>query len=266
MNNSATQKGSAKSEVIKNFSKSVSYYSEHAKLQEQVAKRLIASLEPWVQILPAGPIIELGCGTGFVSKPLCKMLPSRELQITDISSRMVEYCHKQIDRKNRITFNIIDAENAAPEKLAYSMSISNFVAHWFRHPAHTLSQWLDATKPGGLLLAAFPGNQSFPEWKEQAENLGIPYTGNELPDIEEMVIKLSIGDNQVDYYEDTVVENYSSADVFFEHLKKLGAGTQKKGRNLTEKERKLLINNWDEEAEGDITVSYHIVFIAVKRG
>jgi malonyl-CoA O-methyltransferase len=145
------------------------------------------------------------------------------------------------------------------------MTVSNFVAQWFKDPALTFGSWLDATKPGGLLLASFPGSESFPEWQKYCRELGLPFTGNPLPDVEEMVIKMSVGPSQVDYYEDTIVQTFDSARDFFIHLKQIGASTQKNGRSLSPRELSLLIDHWDSSTEGKIKVSYHVVFLAVKR-
>lgn len=247
------------------FNRSAAAYHTNARVQKEVAGRLIASLKPWKEILPPGPVIELGCGTGFVSRELQQLLPERKLLFTDIAPNMVEQCRDWLDQASNCSYKVLDAEDVPVGQPVYAMTISSFVAQWFQDPAYTLGQWLQATQPGGLLLAAFPGNESFPEWKHQAETLGLPFTGNTLPDTEEMVIKLSSGDTQVDYYEDTITQKFDCAADFFGHLKNIGAGQQLEGRPLTPKEMKLLINHWDEQTEGNITVSYHIVFLAVKK-
>lgn len=248
-----------------NFNRSAVAYHANARVQKEVANRLIASLKPWKEILPPGPIIELGCGTGFVSRELQKLFPERELLFTDIAPNMVEQCQVNLDQASNSSFEILDAEDVAVSKPVYAMTLSSFVAQWLWDPAYTLGQWFEATLPGGLLLAAFPGSESFPEWRHQAETLGLPFTGNSLPDTEEMVIKLSSGGTQVDYYEDTITQKFNTAAAFFRHLKDIGAGQQLEGRSLTPKEMKLLINHWDEQTKGNITVSYHIVFLAVKK-
>lgn len=254
-----------KKSIASNFGSSVDYYDRNADVQKEAAERLIASLRPWTEILPPGPILEIGCGTGFVTEGLPDLLPEREFEITDISPAMVEYCRKKFGERDQVTFNVLDAERPEAPPKTYAMTIGGFVAQWFKHPAIVLGKWLEATKPGGLLLTSFPGKESFPEWKEVCRDLGLPFTGNELPDTEEMVIKLSGGPVLVDYYEDTIRQQYSSAAAFFRHLKELGAGTQQEGRHLSPKEMRLLINHWDKKGSGKIEVSYHVVFIAVKR-
>lgn len=264
MNKLATLADDLKQQISTCFGDAAPYYDEHAQVQEEVADRLIASLQPWRDIIPSGPIIELGCGTGFVTKGLADLYEKQEIQVTDLSEEMVNFCRQKFDQDN-LTFKVQDAEDPPYEEPYYAMTVSGFTAQWFKDPAQTLGRWLQATKPGGLLLASFPGNNSFPEWKEKCEELGLPFTGNELPDVEEMVIKMSVGPAQVDYYEDTVTKTYNSARDFFRDLKNLGAGTQRSGRSLTPKELALLIDHWDSSVDEDIEVSYHVVFLAVKR-
>lgn len=255
----------AKPKIRLNFGKAAASYDEHAEVQRGVADRMIASLRPWIDILPQGPILEVGCGTGFVTEGLIDLLPERSLEVTDISPEMVEACRQKFGDNNRISFRTLDAEELDSPPKTYAMTVSGFVAQWFKHPAITMGKFLEATKPGGLLLGSFPGNESFPEWREACQELGLPYTGNELPDTEEILVKLSGGPVQVDYYEDTVTQQFESSADFFQHLKKVGAGTQQEGRHLTPKELQLLINHWDNKTGGPVNVSYHVVFIAVKR-
>ncbi|NGP86982.1 methyltransferase domain-containing protein [Fodinibius halophilus] len=265
MNQQAVNDKDLKEKIAVNFGSAAPEYHKQATLQKEAAERLIASLKPWRDILPKGPIIELGCGTGFVTKGLATLYPNREIVATDLSPRMVEYCQEQLSDFDNLTFAVRDAENVPEGEPEYALTISGFTAQWFKDPAQTLGKWLEAIKPGGLLLTSFPGNESFPEWKQKCEELGLPYTGNELPDIEELVVKMSLGPAQIDYYEDTVTQTFESAEQFFREFKYIGASTQKKGRALTPKELSLLIDHWNESADGDITVSYHLVFLAVKR-
>lgn len=265
MNNINTHRAPAKS-MNNLFGDSASFYHEHAAVQRQTADRLIASLDPWKETLPPGPVLELGCGTGFVSRGLKRLFTDRPLIITDRSRAMVEACRRNVGESENTEFRVQQAESVPEGDPTYALTISSFAAQWFRHPAHTLGQWLQATRPGGLLLAAFPGHESFPEWRRHAEALGLPFTRNALPDTEEMVVKLSSEITQVDYYEDTITQQFPSALDFFRHMKRLGAGRQHQGRHLSAREMRLLTDHWDAETSGkDVTVSYHVVFLAVKR-
>lgn len=265
MNKLATLAEDLKSQIATSFGNAVSHYDQHAQVQQEVAQRLIASLQPWRDIIPNGPIIELGCGTGFVTKGLAHLYPDQEVQVTDLSEQMVNHCRQKFSDHDNLVFKVQDAEKLPHDEPHYAMTVSGFAAQWFKDPAQTLSRWLEATKPGGLLLVSFPGNECFPEWRKHCQELGLPFTANELPDVEEMVVKMSVGPAQVDYYEDTITQTYDSARDFFRELKDLGAATQREGRSLTPKELSLLIKHWDKSSDGKIRVSYHVVFLAVKR-
>ncbi|MEL7834441.1 methyltransferase domain-containing protein [Fodinibius sp. Rm-B-1B1-1] len=257
---------SIKEHIAQSFGQDTLFYDEHAEVQREVADRLIASLQPWRDIIPSGPIAELGVGTGFVTEGIAELYPDRKIEAYDLSLEMIDFCKDTFSGNENLSFSVSDVEEVPEfEDPHYAMTVSGFAAHWFKDPAQTLAKWLEIIKPGGLLLASFPGNESFPQWKKHCQELGLPFTGNELPDVEEMVIKMSVGPAQVDYYEDTITQTYESADDFFEELKQLGMGTQIKGRHLTSDERQLLVDHWDNSTEGDITVNYHVVFLAVKR-
>jgi malonyl-CoA O-methyltransferase len=247
------------------FGQAASYYETKAEMRLDIADRLVASLNPWKAIIPDGPIIELGCGTGFVTKGLAELYSNRPIEVTDLSASMVDHCRQKFSDASNLSFATLDAEEPSQQEPHYALAVSGLTAHWFDHPAVTLGKWLEATQAGGLLLTSFFGNESFPKWKKYCQELGLPYTGNTLPDVEEMVVKMSVGPSQVDYYEDTVSQQFGSALDFFSHLKKLGAATQKEGRPLTAQELSMLIDYWDEQADGPIQVDYHVIFLAVKK-
>lgn len=256
---------SKKQEIQHHFGKSALSYDKNADLQSRIADRLIASLKPWKAIIPEGPIIELGCGTGFVTEGLAALYSGRSIEVTDLSASMIEYCQQKFSDTSHLNFSQLDAEYPPHKEPHYALTVSGFTAQWFDDPALTLGRWMQAIKPGGLLLVSFPGNESFPRWKKYCRELGLPYTGNTLPDVEEMVIKMSVDSSQVDYYEDTVTETFDSALDFFRNLKKVGASTQKEGRSLSASEMSLLINHWDSQSDNPVEVDYHVIFLAVKK-
>jgi malonyl-CoA O-methyltransferase len=247
------------------FGHSSAFYHTHASVQKKVAEQLIISLNNWRDVLPPGPIMELGCGTGFLSQRLVHALPDRKLILNDVSSEMIDVCREQVDIYDNIRFEVADAQKTPVEEPTFAMIISNFVIQWFHHPADTLKQWLKVTKPGGMLVAAFPGYKSFPAWKRYTRELGLPFTANPLPDINEMVEDLSSDNIQVDYGEDIIDQRFKSAAQFFYHLKKTGAGKQKNGHHLTPKEMKALINYWDNQENGDIEVNWQVSYLWVRK-
>lgn len=254
-----------KGSIKNNFSDAVSYYHEYANLQESIAQRLAKSLEPWKYSLPDGPVMEIGAGTGFFTNHLSQMFTNRELVVTDLSEEMIEFCSERFSEKSSVTFEVMDAEHTEWPESEYALITGNYVAQWFKHPAQTLSKIAASLKPGGLLLVTFPASESFSNWRKYCVDLGLPFTGNELPDLERVVIDLSMGPMQVDYYEDDMVDTFEDVYSFFRHLKNTGTSTNLKNKTLSVKQLKLLNDYWLEKENGKINVQYHTAFIAAKR-
>lgn len=252
--------------VKKHFSARVEGYDRYASLQREVARQLGRSLEPWRLTLPPGPVLEVGAGTGYLTEELCRLLPERELTATDISPAMVKWCRERLSGKAGVRFEQMDAESYMPDKSRYALVASSFAAQWFRDPALTLGRFSEALLPGGLLLVSFPGEDSFPEWRELCVELGLPWTGNPFPKTEEMVIKLSMGPAQVDYYEEPAQVSFPDALSFFRHLKKIGADASLQGKQLPAKDFQLLLREWDGKRGSEpLRVTWHLVFLALKR-
>src|SRR5699024_2274144 len=85
-----------KDEIAAKFGSAAPDYDQHAELRMEVADRLIASLQPWRDIIPSGSIAELGCGTGFVTKGLAELYPQREIKAIDLSDQMVAYSREKL--------------------------------------------------------------------------------------------------------------------------------------------------------------------------
>lgn len=254
-----------KANIRGNFSDSVQYYHEHASLQENIADRLAKALKPWQYSIPDGPVLEIGAGTGFLTKHLLKMFKERDLIISDMSDEMVQFCKNEYFEFDSISFETLDAEQADWQEERYALIAGNYVAQWFKQPALTLSKIAASLKPGGLLLISFPASESFSNWRQYCLDLGLPYTGNSLPDLERVVIDLSMGPFKVDYYEDDMIETFEDVFDFFRHLKNMGASTNLNNKMLSVKQLKLLNDYWLEKDNGKVNVQYHTAFIAAKR-
>lgn len=240
-------------------------YHENAEPERDSAKRLADSLEPWRNIVPQGPLLEIGAGTGIFTDYLIRMFPKRELIVSDVSQEMLEHVKSGKDINESLTYNQFDAEADEIEQLHYSLICGNHVAHQFENPAETLEQLALGLKIDGLMLMSFPGEDSFKEWRSMCLDLGIPYTGRSMPGTEPLVIHLSMGPVQVDFYEDQSIFYFDDFNQFLSHVSIGGMDIQGGGRQLTNDEINLLNHNWKTIQDSKIGLTYHNVFMAFKR-
>jgi malonyl-CoA O-methyltransferase len=259
---------SDKIKIAQSFGQAAAIYHTQASLQQDCATKLLQILDLWE--VPAGKILEVGCGTGFLTQGLCDRFPNHPLQVTDFSAEMLAFCqaHLQIgDDCAPVSFQQMDGEKLETEE-TYSLIIANFVIQWFTQPVETLRLWLKRLQPHGVLWLAFPTCHSFPEWREECEALQIPFTANELPDSQELVKALS-SFSQDSYLQEVFLHtSHQDAGDFLRGLKAIGAGVNTSGQKLSAAEMKRLIRHWNnavKDHQGVLQVHHHVAFLLIRR-
>ena len=240
-------------------------YHKNAEPEKESAKRLADSLEPWRYSVPPGPVLEIGAGTGIFTDYLAQIFPKRDITVSDASKSMLNYSRIRFSEKETLSYSQFDAETDDIDQSHHSLICGNHVAHQFENPAVTLENLALGLKLDGLMLMSFPGEDSFQEWRSVCLDLGIPYTGKSMPATESLVIHLSMGPVQVDFYEDQSTRYFGDFNAFLTHVSAGGMDIQSGERRLTDKEIGLLNKNWKTTQDGDLGFTYHNVFLAIKR-
>lgn len=248
-------------------------YHKNAEPERDSAKRLADSLEPWRYSVPPGPLLEIGAGTGIFTRHLRQIFLKRQIVVTDASDTMLASARSFLnsnedsgqDADELLSFSQLDVETDDIEELRYPLICGNHVIHQFKNPAATLEKLALGLKIDGLMLMSFPGEDSFQEWRSTCVELGIPFTGKQMPGTEPLVIHLSMGPVQVDFYEDQSIRYFDNFKAFRSHMVAGGMEIEGDERQLTKKEISLLNENWEKKKDGSIGLTYHNVFMAVKR-
>ncbi|MDJ0730076.1 MAG: methyltransferase domain-containing protein [Crocosphaera sp.] len=258
-----------KEKIAKNFNKGVANYLYYSQVQKQCAEKLLKIAQNYTDSLPKGSILEIGCGTGFVTQGLIKQFPDHFLDIIDISTEMLNYCVENLQisdaQKKFIRFRTMDGERIKADKNTYAAIISSFTVQWFQDIVNSLNRLINSLQPQGLLLLAFPNDQTFPEWKKICKELNLPFTRNQLPNTIELIQKLSIPPHKIYISEERVILNYKNAADFFKSLKVIGAGLNLKQEKVSIPEMKQLINYWNNKCyPNQIEVTYDVTFLLIQ--
>ena len=72
-----------KTRLARQFGQSAAYYHHHATVQHYGADRLLGWLTDCS--IPLGKVLEVGCGTGFLTQGLVDLLLDHDLEISDLS-------------------------------------------------------------------------------------------------------------------------------------------------------------------------------------
>lgn len=139
------------------FSKNLTSYNEQAKIQKRMAEKLVSFTEKKEYL----SILEIGCGTGFLTQNISKCINFCNYKAIDI----VPECEKYISEINpKINFIADDIENYLNTKNEnFDLIISNASLQWvndFENTIHVLKKCLN--KDGELIFSTF-GKENFRE-------------------------------------------------------------------------------------------------------
>ncbi len=139
------------------FAKNLKSYNDNAKIQKRMAERLIT----FVQNKQPKKILEIGCGTGFLTELINKNLQFEYYLAIDI----VEKCDEFIKNINpKIIFKPEDIEDFIKTNSEnFDLIISNATLQWIRDFKGVINNLKEHLNPQGELILSTFGNENFRE-------------------------------------------------------------------------------------------------------
>ncbi|MGL5270862.1 MAG: malonyl-ACP O-methyltransferase BioC [Selenomonadaceae bacterium] len=254
--------------VRTHFGRSSKTYDEYAVVQKKMGLRLAA------MVANAGAfkrILEIGCGTGFLTKRLAELYPEAEIIASDISPQMLEQARENLGEYANIEYMVVDGE-ALTLAGPFDLIVSNAAFQWFKDYPAALEGLKEKLAPGGYLFYATFGEKTFWELHQAfaiaREKLGI---GVDCDDrhgptfitretLERIVDALSM---PALFQEELFVETFGSVKEFLLSVKRVGANNasgQQRGTN-----RRLLLKMMDAyqklfAPKSKIEATYHVIY------
>lgn len=137
-----------KQQVRQNFSEHAGEYDLYARVQKRVAGRL---LELALSEAIVGPVLDIGTGTGEVSRRLVRKCPELPMVVSDIAHDMT------ITARQHLPFSLaVDADaQALPFKDdSFGLVLSSSVFQWVEDLAAAFAECRRILKPGGRMVFA----------------------------------------------------------------------------------------------------------------
>lgn len=134
------------------------------------AERLVASL-------PAGPfprVLDVGCGTGFVSAEMAMRRGAREVVGVDLSDGMLDGFRARLGGIAGVTATAITADVAhmPVEEGAFDAVVSGMAFHWFPDKPGAVAAMARALRPGGVLGILASGRGTEREFRDVLAGMG----------------------------------------------------------------------------------------------
>lgn len=141
--------------VRQNFSRQAGEYERHAGIQRRVAQRLAGLLDglDW----PYGPVLEIGCGTGFLSRSLVRLCGGAPLILSDLAHPMTCCSAAVLPRAAAVD---ADAEALPFAAARCGLVASASVFQWVNSLPAALAEADRVLRPGGVLALALFGERT----------------------------------------------------------------------------------------------------------
>ena len=256
MNTSITPRGLSSA---KTFDRQVQSYDQHAHVQRIAALLLADVIRDFSEEIHKGcAVIEYGAGTGGVTEHLVRLFAGNNILVTDLSRNMLDYVYDTYSRYHNVQYEVHDANFAHPRSAVMPVAVSGFTLQWLEDPVASIADWLRAMPSNGLAFMTWPGDGSFPEWRQMALQAGVAFTANPLPGTCILDSVVGRGGARLRYHSMHPVSiTYPDAYDFFRGLLEIGAGAE---TGATQGSRNLLklIRHWNGYTGGVVTVTYNV--------
>lgn len=197
-------------------------YDQAAILQREVGQQLLERLD-WIKLTPKR-ILDLGCGTGFISEALLKRYPKAEIIGVDIALSRVLQTRKKRHWLRKPVGVVARAEALPFADQAFDMVISNLMLHWCNDLLPVFKECARVLRPEGLLTFTTLGTDTLKELRTSYSTVYKYPTVHEFKDMHDMgdaLLATSFRDPVVD--RDDKVVLYKQVQGLLNDLKQTGS-------------------------------------------
>ncbi len=246
--------------IIKRFRKSLGSYDQNAVVPHKMSDVLIEKLQS-ESSKSFDTILEIGCGTGYLTKKIVQNIEFKSLILNDILEDVIKIISDSYDKNicEKIEFIIEDAETTS-FPLNLDLIISNATVQWFEdferflHMSHYL-----LSDSGYLCISTF-GKNNLCEIRELT-GIGLDYMDtDEIKEILEDKFDILFLKSDINtIYFDTAVES-------LQHMKMTGINALE-NISWTKKDLRNFVELYESKfkVEGKVPLTFEPLYIIAKK-
>ena len=209
-----------KNAIANSFSAAAHSYDKHAFVQQEIAKRLLERLDH-IQIDPKN-ILDLGSGTGCVTKELAIRFPQANIISLDLSYNMLSYAKNNQQASTAYLCN--DAETLAIKDTCIDFIFSNCAFQWVQSLPKLFKEITRTLTEDGMFLFSTFGPDTLIELKKcfaKIDNYKHVNNFVDLHTIGDLLLQCKLTNPVVDI--EKIVFQYANLSSILNSLKKTGA-------------------------------------------
>jgi len=238
-------------------------YSGNAGIQRIVAAEL-ASRIAGLKLLHQPRVLEIGCGTGFLTQELLDCGIGGDWLITDKSPEMVQRCRDGVGDAPGRNFAVLDGEHDMDiHDGEYDLICASMAMQWFDDLGAAMARLVQKLAPGGHLMFNTLASSTFKEWREAHRACGqgdgaIAFPS--VPVLQSMMARFAPSAFSVATHR----EMHRDAREFLARLKLIGAATARSDhRPLAPGALKKVMAKFDAQGA---SVTYEVVTCHIVKG
>ena len=236
------------------FDAAAATYDDAAPAQRAVAQRLAEKIAA-LPLPPRPRILEIGCGTGFLTAALRQRITGGDWLVTDLSPRMLDACRTRIGGGEDIAFRVLDGERIDLEPGRFDLVCSSLAFQWFDGLEAAIEDVSGVLAPGGWLAFSTLAEGTLAEWRRAHADLGLACGAPDHPSCEALEAMLGPRGR---IETETVVQAHTGAHAFLDDLKAIGAASPAAGRRpLAAADLKKVMRRFDEAGSA---IRYEIAY------
>ena len=149
--------------IGRRFGAAADRYETNAPLQRLVAHQLAAQIVASFRSQPPRRILEIGCGTGLLTRALRKAFPDALIVASDLSPRMIERCLESMPGDPLLLGVAMDGTLPAVRD-GYDLVCSSLALQWFADRRDAFATQIRLLSPSGRLQVATLADGTLAEW------------------------------------------------------------------------------------------------------
>ncbi|WP_340265147.1 methyltransferase domain-containing protein [Sphingobium mellinum] len=241
------------------FGAAADRYDDHAGPQ-RAAAALVADLAQRQSPGGVKRILEIGCGTGLLTRHIQARWPAAELVVTDISPEMLARTAKGGFVAG--TFMAMDGEAPPLEGEWFDLILSSLAFQWFDNLGDGIARLVGLLRPGGSLIFSTMGQGSFARWRQAHAACGLTPGVPVYPSLAELRTLLSRHEDAFAFDEDHALSCHGAKNLIA-HLKGIGAVVPSEGRQpLAPRDLRRVMAAFDQAGGDD---AYQLLFGRITR-
>ena len=228
--------------VRRNFSSQALSYDRHAVVQKRVVARLLEFLREWGPV--EGPILEVGAGTGRLSRGLAEVFPQIRPFVSDIAHGMSRLAAASLPGALAAD---ADAQALPFRAASFGLVCSTSVYQWVNDLPLAFAESARVLLPGGRFAFSLFGEKTLFELRE-AHRLAVAETGSPHPShVQDFPGEPAVrgalaaaGFGELVLWSRNEVEEHPDVGRLLEHLKRIGARNASENRPRGLSSRRVL--------------------------